>query len=390
MCIVFAITGVLGFKAIVAGNRDEFLLREAGQAIRWNSLCPRHQKNGDKNGQCCCGVVGGYDLEEQSHPSAIPGTWAAVNQQKARFSCVTNIRKDSESEGFDPNAISRGTLISKMVVKPTEKNDIEDIKEALECIDRDKNKFNGFNIIAGDLVSSCNSGNLSKSDKYILYYTGNRGSRICKPHEMLQHYIPYVVSNEEMPIITNNETSSSDFPKVEHGRDLFSKALLTFYSELNLDVQNQLCKCGCNGSNDNKNIKTIPHVHFYHGVEFSSVEAKDKECNSQSDGKNITYSSSQKERLVELLLNVLQNNKQFKVPSVPSFEDEIAQSLSSICVPVINFNNNIYGTRTHTILLVDSHNRVTYIEVERLSMIHRIMEHVDVVNDRVSFDFPAT
>lgn len=123
------------YKLILAANRDEFYSRPTEPVSRWNDGS---------------GIIAGKDLEAG-------GTWMGVTEN-GRFSALTNYRNP---RAIKSEVLSRGLLVSEFLKKgsaPPEKY--------LEDVAKQKEMYNGFNLLAGD-----------KED---LYYFSNMEGRIRK------------------------------------------------------------------------------------------------------------------------------------------------------------------------------------------------------------------
>lgn len=119
MCLVFfSVSNHPNYKLILAGNRDEFYNRRTAAACFWDD----HPD-----------ILGGRDLEAG-------GTWLAMNKA-GKIALVTNYR---DPQNIDPKAPSRGQLVSDYLISN------ESPAEYLKTISTNGNKYNGFNLIAGD------------------------------------------------------------------------------------------------------------------------------------------------------------------------------------------------------------------------------------------------
>lgn len=119
MCLIcFSLNHHPRYKLIVAANRDEFYDRSTAPADYWSD----HPE-----------ILGGRDLEAR-------GTWMAMTRS-GRISLIANYR---DPENIDPNAPSRGQLVSEYLIQ---KNHPEDF---LKSVKLGAKKYNGFNLIAGD------------------------------------------------------------------------------------------------------------------------------------------------------------------------------------------------------------------------------------------------
>jgi uncharacterized protein with NRDE domain len=106
------------YRLVVAANRDEFHKRPAAAAAWWNE-----------------GILAGRDLKEG-------GTWLGVDR-RGRFALLTNVRDPSR---HDPVAPSRGALVPRLLASSTAPS------ESLPALVREAARYNGFNLIAGDLT----------------------------------------------------------------------------------------------------------------------------------------------------------------------------------------------------------------------------------------------
>ena len=152
------------YPLILAANRDEFYDRPSQPADFW-----KHYPQ----------VLAGVDLQEK-------GTWLGVTKD-GRFAAVTNYRDPSS---WRHDAPSRGQLVSRFLTGS------EDPDRYLQNISRKADRYNGFNLLAGDSRD--------------LFVYSNR-DRIRKLDPGI-----YGLSNHLL---------DSPWPKVKRGKKLLSAAL---------------------------------------------------------------------------------------------------------------------------------------------------------------------
>ena len=120
MClIVFGYDVHPVYKLILAGNRDEFYKRPAVKAYFWDDM-PE--------------ILGGRD-------SKAGGTWLGINRS-GQFAAITNYR---DIPRHDPDAKSRGHIITGYL------NGTKSWSDYLEYLHQNNEKYNGYNLIAGDM-----------------------------------------------------------------------------------------------------------------------------------------------------------------------------------------------------------------------------------------------
>lgn len=125
MCLaVVALDAHPRYAVVLAANRDEFHAR-AAQAAHWWS-------DGD-----AMTILAGRDLAQG-------GTWLGLAPD-GRFAFVTNVREPGR---FDPDAPSRGALVPSLLREP------RDFADALAAIVGGAQRYNGFNLVAGDTSSA--------------------------------------------------------------------------------------------------------------------------------------------------------------------------------------------------------------------------------------------
>ncbi|MFM0521979.1 MULTISPECIES: NRDE family protein [Caballeronia] len=105
----------------LSANRDEFLRRDAEPMHWWNDAP---------------GVLAGRDL-------AGGGTWLGVSRD-GRFAALTNYRAPGDMK---PNAPTRGTLVSNFLA-----GEREAPLDYLQNVAREGHRYNGFNLLCGDLT----------------------------------------------------------------------------------------------------------------------------------------------------------------------------------------------------------------------------------------------
>jgi uncharacterized protein with NRDE domain len=165
MCLIlFAWKAHPSYPLILAANRDEFYDRPSQPADFWKDH-PR--------------VLAGIDLQEK-------GTWLGVAKD-GRFAAVTNYRDPSS---WRPDAPSRGQLVSRFLTGS------EDPGDYLQKMSGKAHRYNGFNLLAGDVRD--------------LFVYSNR-DRILKLDPGI-----YGLSNHLL---------DSPWPKVKRGKKLLAAAL---------------------------------------------------------------------------------------------------------------------------------------------------------------------
>jgi uncharacterized protein with NRDE domain len=120
MCLILiACAAHPDFPLVIAANRDEYYRRPTATAAFW----PDHGH-----------VLGGRDLE-------CMGTWLGVTRD-GRFAALTNYRNALARK---PEAPSRGRLVSDFLLSDL------DPRAYLDEIKTKAARYNGFNLLAGDL-----------------------------------------------------------------------------------------------------------------------------------------------------------------------------------------------------------------------------------------------
>lgn len=124
MCLIFlSLHQHPNYKLIVAANRDEFYARKTEAAKFWED----HPQ-----------IVGGRDLEARK-PDDTCGTWMAMNKN-GRIAMVTNYRDLKNLKSVAP---SRGHLVTDFLLSN------EKPFTYLKAVEKDKQLYNGFNLIVG-------------------------------------------------------------------------------------------------------------------------------------------------------------------------------------------------------------------------------------------------
>mgnify|MGYP000075445351 FL=1 len=133
MCLIlFSYQTHPAYRLILAANRDEFYDRPTDALAYWSD----HPE-----------VLAGRDLKGN-------GTWLGVSRS-GRIAAITNYR---DPAALMPDAPSRGILIRDYLVGDSSPQDY------LEAVSKIGQRYNGFNLIAGDIAG--------------LYYTSNRSSGV--------------------------------------------------------------------------------------------------------------------------------------------------------------------------------------------------------------------
>lgn len=118
MCLaLIAIAVHPRYPLVLAANRDEFHARAATPAAWWDE-----------------GFLAGRDLEEG-------GTWLGIDR-RGRLAFLTNVREPSRR---DLGAPTRGTLVPRILI------DDRAPAESLASLMSSGSRYNGFNLLAGDV-----------------------------------------------------------------------------------------------------------------------------------------------------------------------------------------------------------------------------------------------
>jgi uncharacterized protein with NRDE domain len=166
MCLIFlSLNNHPNYKLIVAANRDEFYARKTAPAHFWED---------NPN------ILGGRDLQAA-------GTWMAMNKN-GKISLVTNYRDPAH---INPTAPSRGQLVSDFLINK------DSAEEYLQKVRAHASEYNGFNLLTGN------------PDE--LFYLSNYKSGSQKLGRGI-----YGLSNHLL---------DTPWPKVEQGKDKFSRAI---------------------------------------------------------------------------------------------------------------------------------------------------------------------
>lgn len=122
MCLLlFSYKSHPSYPLLIGANRDEFYQRPTTSAAFWEDY-PN--------------VLAGRDLEKG-------GTWMGVNRD-GKFAALTNYRNPLHNR---PDAASRGYLVSEYLTGNT------DPLVYLEKVKQEKERYNGFNLLIGDINS---------------------------------------------------------------------------------------------------------------------------------------------------------------------------------------------------------------------------------------------
>jgi uncharacterized protein with NRDE domain len=120
MCLILIALGAHSeLPLVIAANRDEYYQRPTARAAFWQD----HPH-----------ILAGRDLE-------CMGTWLGVTRA-GRFAALTNFRDPRERKTDAP---SRGLLVSGFLVSEQEP------REYLEDVGSQAQRYNGFNLLAGDM-----------------------------------------------------------------------------------------------------------------------------------------------------------------------------------------------------------------------------------------------
>ena len=114
------------YTFILLFNRDELLTRETLPLSAW----PNYPH-----------ILGGFDLKAG-------GSWLSLNEETGNIAWLTNTDKAGYKE-VDPK-YSRGKLIKNFLCTPYHPDNLQ-IKEFVNNLSQEKEKFNGFNLVCGNL-----------------------------------------------------------------------------------------------------------------------------------------------------------------------------------------------------------------------------------------------
>lgn len=166
MCLILlALRAHPSYGLILAANRDEYYVRPSCPPAFWEGASH---------------VLAGRDL-------AGGGTWLGITRS-GRVAAVTNFRNPAQ---ILKEAPSRGRLVKDFLTGE------EDPARYLERVRRESGRYNGFNLLVGDLKG--------------LYWFSNRDERVQRLHAGI-----YGISNRLL---------DTPWPKVVRGKEMFSAAL---------------------------------------------------------------------------------------------------------------------------------------------------------------------
>ncbi len=188
MCLIFvAINYHPVYKLVVAANRDEFYNRKTAAANYW----PDHPN-----------VLGGRDLQAG-------GTWMAMTKT-GKISMLTNYR---DPKNIRTDAPSRGFLVSDYL--------IHDVDAESYMKDLQPAKYNGFNMIMGDINN--------------LWYLSNYKDGITKlgnglyglSNHLLDSPWPKVVRGKEKlaPILGKSDLTTNELMEFLYDTEVATKGL---------------------------------------------------------------------------------------------------------------------------------------------------------------------
>ncbi len=178
MCLIlFAYRSHPGYKLIFAANRDEYYDRPTAPAGWWEQA-PF--------------LLAGKDLKAG-------GTWMGITK-KGKIAALTNYRGPEHPH---PDALSRGTLVSDYLLSDTPAG------EYLETLRAKENKYNGFNLILGDI-------------DHLYYYSNRENQNRRNPLEPGL----YGLSNGHL---------NSPWPKVVKGKQVLEQQVLKV-PEVSLEI----------------------------------------------------------------------------------------------------------------------------------------------------------
>ena len=133
MCLaVLALDTHPRYAVVLAANRDEYHARPARAAHWWT-------------GDDAAPILAGRDLAQG-------GTWLGLAPD-GRFAFVTNVREPGR---FDPHAPSRGALVPALL------RDRRAFADALAAAVAGAERYNGFNLVAGDVTSAAFGSNRAR------------------------------------------------------------------------------------------------------------------------------------------------------------------------------------------------------------------------------------
>ncbi|ORX47914.1 hypothetical protein BCR36DRAFT_294648 [Piromyces finnis] len=203
---------------------------------------------------------------------------------------VLNKFKEEDKQYAMEDALDKKETNDDYEMESLDNGQIDFPYEYMKYVDKNKNKYNGFNLIVGDISLPEPS----------VWYIGNKGYAST---EKLKKNTVYGMSNGSL---------NTYWKKVERGKKLFKRAV-----ENHTDL-NDLC---------------------------------------------------------HKLLNVLSDKKDIPMDKLPktAFEPKLEKCCAPICIEKERFNNTIYendyATKTHTVIVIDNNDHVTFIEQDQYDTI---------------------
>lgn len=205
------------YKFILTANRDEFYARKTEAASYW----PDHKN-----------IIGGRDLEAIREDGTC-GTWMGMTTT-GKIAMITNYR---DFKNLKPTAPSRGHLVSDYLIWDVNP------KAYFQMLEKNKNEYNGFNLIIGDANNLMYFCNYKEGAEKILPGTYGLSNHLLEtPWPKLElakskmKYILYksTIDPEELLEMMRDESQASDNLLPETGISLAKeKALSSMFIKTN-------------------------------------------------------------------------------------------------------------------------------------------------------------
>ncbi|MBW0469016.1 hypothetical protein O181_008731 [Austropuccinia psidii MF-1] len=129
MCLaVWATDARLGYRLVLAFNRDEYLDRSSLPAT-WHSF---DQPHGD------CEILSGRDM-------VAGGTWLGIHRRNGKFAFLTNILPSLETNPDPTRATSRGSLIREFL------QGSDNVNSYIARLKANDQNMNGYNLVVGQI-----------------------------------------------------------------------------------------------------------------------------------------------------------------------------------------------------------------------------------------------
>ncbi|KND04635.1 uncharacterized protein SPPG_00352 [Spizellomyces punctatus DAOM BR117] len=364
MCVIFFTLGHPKYKLIIAGNRDEFIDRVAQRAHFWSEIGAPNVLAGTDQGKIHVGVP----LVQSPDPDA-DKVGKVLEYSGAKYERET-ITKATPQVAAETSGVDQ-----------SDETNINSSSEALPLSSPDPS--------SAPLQTHGTWMGINKATGHLGFITNFREHpSLVNPTALTRGYLV----RDFLLSCADPQTYAETVASQQYRYNGFNLVLGAVNPGGNEDVVGWYCG---NRGPVRDEPPTLLKKGVIYGMSNGVLMEKRSDWPKVERGKELlehllSNPPDDHETLINSLLDVLRDKTTYPDSDLPSnmFNYDLERSLCPICIDRHRAKGG-YGTRTHTVLLVDNENRGRFVEVDRYRLVDGSSgkKEVEEKDDRVDFSF---